>query len=178
MQVDCIKTYLICNMENLKIKNFRKVKSEWDINLSPVTFLTGKNNSGKSTIIKAILILKDYFDSKNVFELNLDGPNYINHRVNKFENACNKDNYNKSNSFENVIKFELTKLGQRITLEFYEIGRGAKGQLKKLEIKSLDETQLFGVYSSVYFNQNKADNSINTNEQTTRAHPRKKRKNN
>jgi len=153
-------------MEKLKIKNFRKVKSEWDINLSPVTFLTGKNNSGKSTIIKAILILKDYFDSGNVFELNLEGPNYINHRVNKYQNACNRDNYSLSNKFKNIIKFEITKSRQVTTIEFYESSKNTiTGKLKKLEIKSLDNTLKFGLYSATYFNLDKQNNSITPNKE-------------
>ena len=40
-------------MDKIKISNFRKVKGTWDLNLAPVTFFTGTNNSGKSSVLKS-----------------------------------------------------------------------------------------------------------------------------
>ena len=44
-----------------KIKNFRVFDSEGaEIKLNPLTFLTGCNSSGKSSIVKSLLLLCDY----------------------------------------------------------------------------------------------------------------------
>ena len=69
-------------MEKIQIKNFKKIKDECEIDLAPITFLTGTNNSGKSTIIKAILLLQDYFKSQDLFNLNFNGI-----LVNRYENG-------------------------------------------------------------------------------------------
>lgn len=47
-------------------KNFRRFRSLDPVELSGVTFLVGKNNSGKSTIVKALLLIDNYFRSNEV----------------------------------------------------------------------------------------------------------------
>ncbi len=46
---------------NFGIENFRVFNDKTSIPLAPLTILTGKNNSGKSSVIKAILMLQDSF---------------------------------------------------------------------------------------------------------------------
>lgn len=115
MQLDYTNYQLICDMEKLKISNFRKIKDELEIDFAPTTFLTGTNNSGKSTIIKSILIINDYLNSMNLFELDFNGPNSINHKINSFNNAKSL-----LNSAENSrhICFEVKSNGKIISAKF------------------------------------------------------------
>ena len=79
-------------MENIKISNFRKIKDTWDLNLAPITFFTGTNNSGKSTVLKALLILEDHINSNNHFELDFNGEKARKHKIDCYDNAINRFN--------------------------------------------------------------------------------------
>ena len=49
-----------------KVKNFRIFDEEGvDVDLRPITILTGCNNSGKSSIVKSLCLLKDFCDQLN-----------------------------------------------------------------------------------------------------------------
>jgi AAA15 family ATPase/GTPase len=52
-------------MRKIGFKNFRRFKDFEQIEISGITFVVGKNNSGKSTLVKAILLLNNYFKSSN-----------------------------------------------------------------------------------------------------------------
>ena len=54
-------------MERIKIKNFRKIKETWELDLAPITFFTGTNNSGKSSVLKAVMALDDFGASRESF---------------------------------------------------------------------------------------------------------------
>ena len=95
-------------MEKIKIENFKKIKDECELDLAPITFLTGTNNSGKSTIIKATLLLQDYFRSNDLFNLNFDGKHKEKHRINSVNDILNNSNkideqYNSSFTTENSL---------------------------------------------------------------------------
>lgn len=47
-------------MQRIELDNFRVFGAPASFDLAPVTVLTGKNNSGKSSLIKAFLVLADY----------------------------------------------------------------------------------------------------------------------
>ena len=46
-------------LENIGLKNFRVFEKETWFGFAPITLITGPNSSGKSSLIKAILLLKD-----------------------------------------------------------------------------------------------------------------------
>ena len=50
-------------MRKLGFKNFRRFKNLEQIRINGITFLVGRNNSGKSTLVKALLLLNNYFKS-------------------------------------------------------------------------------------------------------------------
>ena len=50
-------------LTNLGIKNFKCFKETGDIEIRPLTFLVGPNSSGKSSILKALLMIKQTVDS-------------------------------------------------------------------------------------------------------------------
>jgi len=100
-------------MENIKISNFRKIKDTWDLDLAPITFFTGKNNSGKSSALKALMVLSDYSNSSNHFELDFLGGNSSNHKIENYSNCINWSNNTKSN-----ISFEFERQGYLLTMDF------------------------------------------------------------
>ena len=73
----------------LQIKNFRRFDENGvTFDLAPITFLTGENSSGKSSLTKAVMLLQDYFnnakhDSSLIIEklnfqkFNLGGYDYV-----------------------------------------------------------------------------------------------------
>ena len=68
-------------MKKVAINNFRKIKENWELELAPITFLVGTNNSGKSSILKALILLDGYGNSNNHFILNFNGKHYRNHKI-------------------------------------------------------------------------------------------------
>ena len=135
-------------MEKITIRNFRKVKETWDIELAPITFFTGTNNSGKSTILKSILLLNDYFKTDNLFELIFDGLSAKKHKIDCYQRAINNINWAQgkkdvvfgfeNNGFEVTISFRPkslskdieTQLGQLISMKVDRISDGASFSLR------------------------------------------------
>jgi predicted ATPase len=130
-------------MDKISITNFRKVKDTWNLDLAPITLFTGTNNSGKSSVIKALLLLEDYVKSDNHFELSFNGNNYHKHKIDCYSNAINwfnKDDNNldiifeyKNNSFDIKLIFEPTD---------FEGGVISKGRLKMLKVVREDNASM------------------------------------
>ncbi|UOQ76532.1 AAA family ATPase [Hymenobacter sp. 5516J-16] len=72
-------------MQRIKLDNFRVFGFPAEFDLAPVTVLTGKNNSGKSSLIKAFLILADYLEQDDQTVLRLDGPRALRHKISGFD---------------------------------------------------------------------------------------------
>src|SRR5690242_13598970 len=53
-------------MNIIGFKNFRRFLSFQPIEYSGITFLVGRNNAGKSTLVKALLLIDHYFKSSNI----------------------------------------------------------------------------------------------------------------
>lgn len=84
------------------IKNFRVFDNSKGLstNLAPITLITGANNSGKSSILKALLLLRDSIKNpKEGFDLDLKGKE---HFLGDFENLlCDKT----KNRLEFILPF-------------------------------------------------------------------------
>ena len=132
-------------MENITINNFRKIKDEWSLDLAPVTFFVGPNNSGKSSVLKAFLLLEDYLKSNNHFELNFQGENHPKHKIDSFENAMNWLNQKEGKT---EIHFRYTKMvGKgKIPLSIdllFENDETHNGKLKELKIVDIQNNNKF-----------------------------------
>lgn len=55
-------------MNKIGFKNFRRFVDFKPIEYKDITFLVGRNNSGKSTMVKALLLISDYLKSGNLKE--------------------------------------------------------------------------------------------------------------
>jgi predicted ATPase len=133
-------------MEKITITNFRKIKETWELKLTPVTFLTGTNNSGKSSVMKALMLLDSFGSSKNHFELNFNQKHSRNHKIDCFSNAINRQNL-KENLLD--IHFSIENKDYFIEYHFYPFedkeDRIGKGKLKKIQFKSKYDNSTFSI---------------------------------
>lgn len=108
---------------DLTIKNFRVFdhKQGATIKLAPLTILTGCNSSGKSSVVKALLLLKDFFEqigSEKFVDCKLDFTNTI-AKLGNFDVARNnKSNKGSKMSFAYQIYSILLKEDMRVELTF------------------------------------------------------------
>ena len=85
-------------MQRITLDNFRVFGTEASFDLAPVTVLTGKNNSGKSSLIKAFLVLADYLEQEDQTVLRLDGRRAGKHKIGTFAQLANWKKENAGNS--------------------------------------------------------------------------------
>lgn len=83
-------------IHKISIKNFRVFKEKTAFLLRPLTILTGPNNSGKSSFIKFLLLIRE-----GISELNFTKGN---HNLENFENSLNWNSNKKSLEFEVSLK--------------------------------------------------------------------------
>lgn len=126
-------------MDKLILENFRTYKNRTEIDFAPITILTGKNNSGKSTIIKAILLLSDFLNSENQLNLEFDGPSAQKHKIDCLDNALTWGS--ESKTFE--ISYE--KDGYRFSFHFADYV--ASGLFHRLDFTHLATNSKMSVES-------------------------------
>ena len=133
-------------MEKITITNFRKVRETWELELAPITFLTGTNNSGKSSVLKALMLIDDFGSSKNHFTLKFNGKNSRNHKIDCFTNAINRSNLKEKNY---DIKFSIENKNYIIDYVFYPFedndGKFDKGRLKQMLFTSKDDGSICAI---------------------------------
>ncbi len=78
------------------LKNFRKYQYASDFEFRRFTIFTGRNSTGKSTILKAISVIGDSFGHEDGnLKLNLSGRNVKSHGIYSAENVFNWDSKKK-----------------------------------------------------------------------------------
>lgn len=137
----------IFNMEAIGFKNFRRFENFPTMELGGVTLLVGGNNSGKSTVVKAALLMQHFLQTKAVDYLNsgsffpLFSFDVDDAHIGVFKNAL----FNKSTediiefSFQNEDFFYVVKVagdkneenqshtfGRVIFIEIIDINQGIK----------------------------------------------------
>jgi AAA15 family ATPase/GTPase len=132
-------------MEKIRISNFRKIKGTWELELAPITFLTGTNNSGKSSVLKALMILSDFSLSKNHLELSFNGNNARKHKIDRFLNAANWNNDVNQN-----IALEYEHKAYSIELQFMPKAKKGnaiplRGKLAFLKMTRINDAACFEV---------------------------------
>ena len=102
-------------MDRIELSNFKVFGNKTEFNFAPITILTGKNNSGKSSLVKAVLLLSDFVNSDNQTILSFEGPFAPKHKVSFFKNALTWKTSNKQIRFAYQIhrySFALEVAGQ------------------------------------------------------------------
>jgi predicted ATP-dependent endonuclease of OLD family len=101
-------------MEKLTIENFRSIKDKITIDLTKINILTGPNNSGKSNILKLLVLISDYLNSDNHFILSFNGISSGKHKIGSFQNAINWNNWKS----KKTLKFSYERDIYIISFEF------------------------------------------------------------
>jgi len=145
-------------MEKFIINNFRLFDNNFEFETPPITILTGKNNSGKSSFIKALLLFDDYISSSNQLIIDFTGNKLSKHKINSFKNAKNwkKGKYftltqNFNDSIEcsyqfiqyektnaRLNKFQLNVIDSRLVIKF-EYSKSSEGDYKITYSKDIIE---------------------------------------
>lgn len=124
-------------MKKIALNNFRKIKENWELELAPITFLVGTNNSGKSSILKALMLLDDYGNSTDHFTLKFNKEHSNNHKIDCYSNAINRYNFNTKNfDLEFNIENELYSIEFCFFPYEYVGEKFEKGKLKSLKFNS------------------------------------------
>ncbi len=132
-------------IEFITLENYRNVKQKRNFIIKPITILIGPNNSGKSSLIKSLLLLKDNrYDFEN---LNFQkGP----HKLGNFDSVLSKGSLNNTLEFALPIFF----IGAAIIKIRYENRKNeiSNGRLIDLSIiRNHDSTELMKITNVKYF---------------------------
>jgi predicted ATPase len=124
------------HIKKFGIGNFRVFKEMQEFTLAPITILTGTNSSGKSSLTKAIMLLKESMINSKLSRLNFNDPSL---KLGSFENNLN------SGSSEKEMEFEIELWGGTIekfpinSSEYYlanvELGEDGEPSTYKLRSK-------------------------------------------
>ena len=87
-------------MKKISVTNFRKLENKTTLNIKPISIVTGENNSGKSTFIKAVKILAESAQKSNLLYLLRSPSETLLKNINSIENT-------KNIQFELVTEIEL-----------------------------------------------------------------------
>ena len=106
-------------ISEISFENFRVFKNKCTFELAPITILTGANSSGKSSVIKAMKLMRNFFEAKkteeneswkdlyfNDLDFEENDKNSYRHQLGKFESVVNKDNKEKE---EFSITYKIPK---------------------------------------------------------------------
>ena len=89
------------------VGNFKVFRELNEFQLAPITILTGTNNSGKSSLIKALLLLKNSYLKNGMNELEFMDSE---HKLGSFKEVLNnKKTSNKSITYKFEIQTHVTK---------------------------------------------------------------------
>jgi predicted ATPase len=115
MQIGCIRKRKIHIMNKIGFQNFRRFQNFEPLEYSGITFLVGRNNAGKSTLVKALLLIDNYFKSRNIDSLSfgnnvLEDANIVTYG--RAKNMQAKENFiHFTQKIENFL-IELTVSGE------------------------------------------------------------------
>lgn len=144
-------------MNTIGFQNFRGFQSFPEIDLGDITLLVGGNNSGKSTLVKALLLCMDNIRSfqqsakRNIFpypQFRFDANEWHDMKINLFKYAlCNK-------ASDNTIRFVFTMF-DNVRFEIHVQG-------------DKDEDQVTGdvVYVKMEFQKEQRSFTVNYKEET------------
>ncbi len=141
---------------NFTIKNFRVFDENGvDIELAPITILTGKNSAGKSSIVKAITLLDSFLKqikwAKNrgeeirIADYKIDFTTYPNSLLGGFDKVLHRNSRSELITFEYTIHSLMLSEDVRVELVF---GMGEKdlirnGYLQQYWIKTLEGKTIY-----------------------------------
>ncbi len=124
-------------MKFLGLHNFRIFNNSTVLDFAPITVLTGPNNSGKSSILKALLLLKENLRPNAHLTMDIEKLNFLNgsHKLGSFDSCINKDGDKDHIAF--ALPFNLISSSDTIILSYTRINNKINnGHLKDITILS------------------------------------------
>jgi predicted ATPase len=121
------------NLKGIGLQNFRTFKDYEYLEFAPITLITGANNSGKSSIFKAIMLLKSVYEDKYLrYNIN----NKYKHTMSSVSRIVN--NSSEENSLSFTLPLEILRfrnLNVRGELHFEYNKRANNYSLNRISIK-------------------------------------------
>lgn len=100
----------------LAFNNFRRFPQFKEIEFSDITFLVGQNNSGKSTFVKAYMLIKSFLASGNIATLNFSYSGIEDLNIVTYNRAkCKSTNAPEENSIDFTFKEENLEYFIKVT---------------------------------------------------------------
>lgn len=116
-------------MNSIGFRNFRRFQHFEPIKMGDITFLVGQNNSGKSTLVKAILLMYDFLKSGSTNSFSFGNSSLENANIVTFKRALN------SKALEDIIVFSVTIERYAISMEITGSDNDTTARILKLYIK-------------------------------------------
>jgi AAA15 family ATPase/GTPase len=147
-------------LDYFAVENFRAFNKRQEFNLKPISILTGTNSSGKSSLSKALLLLKTMkarmvYDSQQNKILNVKYPwsdydldNFFDLKIGDYKNWINHDSESENMVFELPTAVPNT-LGRSVLRLNYKPKKGpltTGGELESLEIRNKFIDKLYFEY--------------------------------
>ena len=128
------------NINKLRIENFRVFIKETEFEFSPLTILTGTNNSGKSALQKLFFLIKStyLFDKQNSTLEELVFTDEVIHHMDFFENNISYSSSTNEIKLVFVIKDEICN-NITVTLLYIKSEKSQNGVLQEVFISMQEE---------------------------------------
>lgn len=141
------------HLKYISFSNFRVFENKEKLELRPITFLTGPNSSGKSSVLKSLLLLKN--NSKNDLQvLDFTGPK---HNLGTFDNTLNNNTDSKIMTFgfeASIISDDYGFMSSSLIQDRIATKRGVYIMLKKFSQANLDNDFDSDLYIELSYIQN------------------------
>lgn len=129
-------------LQKIGLKNFRLFEEETEFELAPITILTGINNSGKSSLIKSIQLMKaNLIGIANFRELNFTGGR---HNLGSFSTVKNRRNDSNQMTFK--YQFPINVINETSFILFTYRKKPSNpefGELQQLKIETESRQNIF-----------------------------------
>lgn len=142
-------------MKKIAFKNFRRFQEFPKLELGNISIMVGRNNSGKSTMVKAILLVLDYLQNQQYNEFSFTNKSLEDANIVTFGRAKN----NKLESNEIVFEFEIETYSFAIFI--YGGNEDTSASVSKLIIKDPNLSTTFEInYNEQSINISKANATL------------------
>ncbi len=118
-------------MNRIDLTNFRVFAAAASFDLAPVTILTGRNNSGKSSLVKAFLVLADFLEARDQTAMALNGPRAAKHKIHTYANL---ENWAQQELEEGFVRLGFVTKGYEVKFLFDEHDDATKANLWRVGI--------------------------------------------
>ncbi len=150
-----LRTNLVYNQEfemritEIGVKDFKAVQGKLDLKFSPISILIGQNSSGKSSILKSILLLKESLNQTRDFsQLHFSARNLM---LGSFESVVN--NVSEDGRIAFVFPLELQYVETQFYLHLvFKKGTDSSeedGILSEMRVESMDGSILYAGYTNL-----------------------------